>query len=120
MSNRSHYIVNVLTLLLITVALMPTDAKAVDPDPNDLTDAGRDYQVLDNIRPEQVRLVLNFQDAPVGEVLDYLSEVAGLVIISDSYLSGRVNLVSKQPLNIDEVVALLSTVLKEQIGRAHV
>lgn len=114
MSNRSHYIVNVLTLMLIAAALMPMDAKAVDPDPNELPDAGRDYEVLDNISPEQVRLVLNFQDAPVSEVLDYLSEVAGLVIISDSFLSGRVNLVSKQPLNIDEVVALLSTVLKEQ------
>jgi general secretion pathway protein D len=97
------------------------DVQTTGRDPNTVAavsstpvDAGRDYDLVDNINPADVKVVLNFQDALVGDVLDYLSEVAGLVIISDTYLSGRVNLVSKQALNIDEVVALLSTVLKEQ------
>lgn len=68
----------------------------------------------DSFNVEDVKVVLNFQDAPVSDVLDYLSREAGLIIISDTLVSGRVNLVSKKPLNIDEVVALISSVLKNE------
>jgi general secretion pathway protein D len=67
-----------------------------------------------NFNVEDVKVILNFQDAPVSDVLDYLSREAGLIIISDTLVSGRVNLVSKKPLNIDEVVALISSVLKNE------
>lgn len=63
---------------------------------------------------EEKRIVLNFQNAGINEILEYLSETAGMVILSDSFIDGRVNLVSKQPLRIDEVVALINTVLREK------
>lgn len=63
---------------------------------------------------EEKRIVLNFQNAGINEILEYLSETAGMVILSDSFVDGRVNLVSKQPLQIDEVVALINTVLREK------
>lgn len=101
-------------IMLAVLFIFPAlTAHAAVSDPN-APDTGTDYEMNDNINPENVRLILNFQDALVGDVLDYLSEKAGLVIISDTYLSGRINLISKQPLNIDEVIALLTTVLKEQ------
>lgn len=138
MLNRTSHHFKVLTLFVLVTAMPVSFVTAAEPDPNTPVvvldgaptagtdpniaeavlsvpvDSGRDYDLVDNINPADVKVVLNFQDAMVGDVLDYLSEVAGLVIISDTYLSGRVNLVSKQALNIDEVVALLSTVLKEQ------
>lgn len=123
MCKRNFYMFKVLTMLglFVVLALTYTEAAVVSEpnnaavsDPNEINDAGRDYEVVDHINPEDVKVVLNFQDALVSDVLDYLSEKAGLIIISDTYLSGRVNLISKQPLNIDEVVALLTTVLKEQ------
>ncbi len=83
-------------------------------DPNTLDDSDQNYKIIKDINPEEVKIVMNFQDVLVSDVLDYLSEKAGLVIISDTYLAGRVSIVSKQPLNIDEVVTLLTTVLKEQ------
>jgi len=63
---------------------------------------------------EEKRIVLNFQNAGIHEILEYLSETAGLVIVSEAYLDGRVSLVSRQPLQIDEVVALINTVLREK------
>jgi general secretion pathway protein D len=60
------------------------------------------------------RVILNFQDALVEDILDYLSESVGLVIVAESYPEKRITLISKQPLNMDEVVALLNTVMKEQ------
>ena len=84
------------------LALESDDAEMVDPD------WPEDFNV------EDVKVVLNFQDTLVSEVLDYLSREAGLIIISDSFISGRVNLVSKKPLGIDEVIALVSSVLNKE------
>jgi general secretion pathway protein D len=121
MVKRTFHIIRVSTLMALF--MMPGFAwtNAAESDPNSplsnsgrMNDVGGDYDMVDNINPKNVRLVLNFRDAQVGDVLDYLSEKAGLVIISDTYPTGRINLISKQPLNIDEVIALLTTVLKEQ------
>jgi len=57
---------------------------------------------------------LNFRDATLDSVLQYLSEAAGLVVVSDTPVEGRVTVVSRQPLNVEEVVALINTVLKEK------
>lgn len=60
------------------------------------------------------RLVLNFKDAPVEAVLDQLSEAAGLIILKTARIEGRITLISRQPLTLDETVALLNSVLKER------
>jgi len=44
-------------------------------------------------------------------VLDYLSEVAGYVIIKEVPLDGRASVMSKRPVNAQEAIALLRTVL---------
>ena len=67
-----------------------------------------------SVSSEPNRIVLNFQDAPISEVLDYLSDAAGLIIVADQFIDGRISVISKQPLDINEAVALLNTLLKEK------
>jgi len=58
--------------------------------------------------------LLNFQGASLTDVLNYLSEAAGFIIVQDVPVSGTVNVVSKQPVSPDEAVDLLNTVLAEK------
>jgi len=58
-------------------------------------------------------ILLNFDGASLGAVLEYLSEVAGLVVIIDVPVDGRVSIISRQPLSVEEAVSLLNTALKE-------
>lgn len=60
----------------------------------------------------QGKLVLNFKDASIDVVLDELSAVAGYVIVKEVRTEGRVTLVSRQPLNAEDAVSLLNTVLR--------
>ena len=59
-------------------------------------------------------ILLNFRNTPFETVLDYLSEVAGLVIVSDQDLSERITVISRKPVNLDEAISLINTVLKEK------
>jgi general secretion pathway protein D len=56
----------------------------------------------------------NFKDTPIETVLGYLSEAAGLVVISENNLTDRITVISKQTLNVDEAVALINTILQEK------
>ncbi len=56
-------------------------------------------------------LVLNFHSVPLSAVVNYLSEKAGLIVISDVDLNGRVSIVSGQPVSTNEIVDILSTEL---------
>lgn len=67
-----------------------------------------------NVPLENKKIVLNFQNAGINEVMEYLSETTGLVIISDTFIDGRINLLSKQPLCVDEAIALINAVLREK------
>ncbi len=60
-----------------------------------------------------IKLMLNFQDAPLQTVLEYLSETAGLTIVSDMALDGRMTVISRQPITVDEAVGLINSVLSE-------
>lgn len=116
MSNSIHIILILALLFTFQAAIN----MALAADPNDtVPDAESEsndpgYDLIDNINPEDARVTLNFQNVLVSEVLDYLSETAGMVIIAESYPEGRINLISKQPLIIDEVIAMINTVLKEK------
>jgi general secretion pathway protein D len=57
---------------------------------------------------------LNFKDTPIEAILGYLSEAAGLVIVSDNNLTDRITVISKQPLNLDEAVSLINSILQEK------
>jgi len=60
-------------------------------------------------RSEGIRM--NFMDAPLDTVLEYLSKEAGFTIVREVPVEGRVDIESHHPLNQDEVVELLNTVL---------
>ena len=59
-------------------------------------------------------ILLNFKDASLDTVLAYLSEVAGLVVVKEVEVEGRISVISRQPLNVEEAVSLINTVLKEK------
>lgn len=62
-----------------------------------------------------VGLKLNFQDTPVQTVLEYLSEKAGLTVISDEPISdGRMTVISRQPVSLDHALSLINSMLKER------
>lgn len=59
-------------------------------------------------------IILDFRDASLDAVLEYLSEVAGLIVIRETPVEGRVTVMSRQPISVDEAVGLLSTILRER------
>lgn len=61
-----------------------------------------------------VGIRLNFRDAPLGDVLEYLSEAAGFVILQDVAPQGEVTVVSHQPLSADEAADLVISILHEK------
>ena len=62
-----------------------------------------------------MKFKLNFQDAPLQTVLEYLSETAGLTVVSDEPLiDGRMTVISRQPITLNEAVSLINSILKEK------
>lgn len=62
-----------------------------------------------------VKIKLNFQQTPLQAVLEYLSETAGLTVISDQPLmDGSMTVISRQPISLDEAVSLINSMLKEK------
>ncbi len=62
-----------------------------------------------------IKVKLNFQDAPLQTVLEYLSETAGLTVVSDEPLiDGRMTVISRQPISLGEAVSLINSILKEK------
>lgn len=57
-------------------------------------------------------VVMNFKDAPLDAVLDYLSKNLGFEVIKDGPIDARVNLSSKQPVSADDAIALVNAALK--------
>jgi len=56
----------------------------------------------------------NFQGADLSDVLTYLSQAAGFIIVQDVPVSGTVNVISRQAVTPDEAVDLLNSVLLEK------
>jgi general secretion pathway protein D len=56
----------------------------------------------------------NFRGVPLDTFLDHMSRAAGFVIIRNTDITGRVDVVSHQPLTKDEAVNLLNTILNEK------
>ncbi|MCY3019325.1 MAG: type II secretion system secretin GspD [Planctomycetota bacterium] len=64
--------------------------------------------------PTAQNIKMNFKDTPLETVLEQLSEMTGLVVLKDAPLEGRITIISKQDMNVDDAVALLNSVLKEK------
>ena len=58
-------------------------------------------------------LVLNFHDVPLTAVLNYLSAKAGLIVVSDLNLQGKVSIVAEQPVTTNDIVQILN----DQLGK---
>ncbi len=62
-----------------------------------------------------LKIKLNFQDTPLQAVLEYLSETAGLTVVSEEPLiDGNMTVISRQPIALSEAVALINSILKEK------
>ena len=59
-------------------------------------------------------IVMNFQGASLTDVLNYLSEAAGFIIVQEEPVKGTINVVSKQGLGPEEAVDLVNAVLIEK------
>lgn len=59
-------------------------------------------------------LSFNFQDVPIKTVLMYLSETAGMIVVDEAKVEGRVTLLSRQQIDVSEAVSLLDTVLRQK------
>ncbi|MEY4917359.1 MAG: putative ral secretion pathway protein [Verrucomicrobiota bacterium] len=58
-------------------------------------------------------LRMNFKNAPLEMVLNYLSDAAGFIIVLDTQVRGSVSVISSQPVTKDEAVDLLNSVLNK-------
>ena len=58
-------------------------------------------------------LRLNFRGAPLGLVLDYLSDAAGFIINKEADVKGTVDVWSKEPVSKEDAVKLLNSVLRK-------
>ncbi len=58
-------------------------------------------------------LRLNFRNAPLEMVLNYLSDAAGFIIVLDTPVHGNVNVISDHSMTRDEAVDLLNEVLNQ-------
>ncbi len=53
-------------------------------------------------------LRMNFRNAPLEMVLNYLSDAAGFIIVLDTRVNGNVSVISSHPMTRDEAVDLLN------------
>jgi general secretion pathway protein D len=62
-----------------------------------------------------VKIKLNFQDAPLQAVLEYLSETVGLTVVStEALIDGRMTVISRQAISLNEAITLINSILKER------
>ena len=64
--------------------------------------------------PTEEGLRFNFRGVPLDAVLDYMSRAAGFVIIRETDVRGTVDVLSHQPLDQEEAVMLLNTILNQK------
>lgn len=70
---------------------------------------GNAQKVLD-----KATIRLNFREASLDSILEYLSEVAGLAVVRETTVEGRITLMSRHPLTVAEAVELLNAALREK------
>ncbi len=88
------------SLLFLALLLLPGAAFSQAP-------AAPSAPAAENIR-------MNFQGAALTDVLNYLSEAAGFVIVQEAPVTGTVNITSRQSITPEEAVDLLNAVLIEK------
>lgn len=109
-----------LTLLvcMLTWSVMPTHAQVTD---EVAAQGAAPGLTLDDPESEPSTpllngdgLLMNFSDAPLQTVLEYLSEQSGLIVVNDTSIEGRITVVNRQPISLDEAINLINTLLMEE------
>jgi len=103
----------------IAVASMSGRAAAqqpANPQPQADPQPKADAQPVEVVKTNgDIKVKLNFQDTPLQTVLEYLSETAGLKIVSDEPIAdSRMTVISRQPISLDQAVSLINSILKEK------
>jgi type II secretory pathway component GspD/PulD (secretin) len=68
-------------------------------------------QAVGTNNPDELRL--DFRNAPLEMVLNYLSDAAGFIIVLDTRVNGNVSVISSHPMTRDEAVDLLNSELNK-------
>ena len=106
---RTFALTMIVAILAAPVLLTPGHISA-QPTSNSPTEP---IEVVKNNGDMKVKL--NFQDVPLQTVLEYLSETAGLTIVSDEpIIDGRMTVISRQPIPLPEAISLINSMLKEK------
>jgi general secretion pathway protein D len=92
------------------LVIMPTQAKAKAHE-DIQSDFEAPAQASGTNNPDELRL--NFRNAPLEMVLNYLSDAAGFIIVLDTHVNGNVSVISAHPMTKDEAVDLLNAVLNK-------
>ena len=74
--------------------------------------AGEDKPAPEAPRANAIKM--EFRDATLDTILEQLSEMTGLAVVKDAPIEGRLTIISKQAMTVDESIALLNSVLKEK------
>jgi type II secretory pathway component GspD/PulD (secretin) len=93
----------------------PSQAEAPAPAPMETTttvSSNAAPMAATNAKGEKL-LRLNFHGVPLSMVLTYLSDAAGLIIVLETEVTGKVDVWSQQPLTVDESVNLLNSILNK-------
>ena len=108
---RTFKVIIVLAALVLASALTPSLGRAQQS--SDAAPSTRPVEVVGT--NGEMKVKLNFQETPLRAVLEYLSETAGLTVISDQPLmDGRMTVISRQPIPLSEAVSLINSMLKEE------
>src|SRR6266581_3977140 len=102
-------------LLLAGLAGLLAPASTQSADAPEQKPPGQAAEKLAAAEPPRAdkNLRLNFRGVPLEMVLNYLSDAAGFIIVLDTKVEGKVDVWSNQPLNKDEAVDLLNTILNK-------
>jgi general secretion pathway protein D len=73
----------------------------------------QDFTLAPAIGTNYDELSLNFRNAPLELVLNYLSDAAGFIIVMDTQVRGNVSVISSHPMTRNEAVDLLNAVLNK-------
>lgn len=95
----------------------PTPAPAAAPTPvsTSAPAPAADAKPIEVVQNGELKLKLNFQDTPLQTVLEYLSETAGLTIVSNEPIAAsRITLIRRQALPVKDAVEVINTALKEK------
>jgi type II secretory pathway component GspD/PulD (secretin) len=90
--------------------ILPGQSKTTEAD-NIPSDFVPPAQASGTNNPDELRL--NFRNAPLELVLNYLSDAAGFIIVLDTRVNGNVSVISSHPMTRDEAVDLLNSVLNK-------